>query len=74
MSVKQGDTGSSPVLPAKFKTMKYDLKELTDYFDKNGVNFTVDLNPSPEKIKSIEEYLGRKTKLEKLMKKEFDNL
>jgi sugar/nucleoside kinase (ribokinase family) len=54
--------------------MGYDLKELIDYFDKHGVNFIVDLNPSPEKIKAIKESLKRRTKLEKIMKKEFDNL
>lgn len=54
--------------------MKYDIKELTDYFDRHGVEYTIDLNPSPEKIKRIKESIKRKNEIAKIMKKEFDNL
>jgi hypothetical protein len=51
--------------------MDYDIKELTDYLDKNGVNYTIDDNPSPEKIKRIEDSIKRKEEKEKLLVKEY---
>lgn len=40
--------------------MEYDIKVLTDYLDKNGVKYTINNNPSPEKIKQIEASIKRR--------------
>lgn len=51
----------------------YNIKILTDYLDKNGVIYKIELNPSPEKIKEIEEYFKRKEQMKKISL-EFYNL
>ena len=48
------------------------IKTLIEYFDKNGVVFKIELNPSPNKIKEINEYFERKEKMEKISR-EFNN-
>jgi len=35
------------------KTIMFDMQRLYDYLDKMGVTYTVDQNPSPEKITRI---------------------
>ena len=45
--------------------MEDNIKILTDYLDKNGVNYAIDENPSPEKIKRIEKSIKRKEEFEK---------
>ena len=47
--------------------MEHYFKEFIDYLDKNGVNYTIDDNPSPEKIKRIKESIKRKEEKEKLI-------
>jgi len=48
---------------AKIKKMNVDF--VIEYLRKNGAEVTVDENPSPEKIKRIEESIKRKEKFEK---------
>lgn len=37
-----------------------DIKHFYEYMDKMGVDYTVDSNPSPEKIKEIKRMLKRR--------------
>lgn len=41
------------------KTTSEDIQTMLDYMDKLGVNYTIDRNPSPEKIKQIQESIAR---------------
>ena len=50
---------SAPQKLNKMKTTNADMQRLYDYMDKMGVKYTVDRNPSPEKIARI------KTQIEK---------
>lgn len=42
------------------------LKEIGEYLDKHGINYTIDNNPSPDKIKMIKASIKRREELEKL--------
>jgi len=46
--------------------MEDNIKILTDYLDKNGTSYTIDLNPSPEKIKRIEKSIKRNEQIERI--------
>lgn len=41
------------------KTTEADMQRLYDYMDKMGVKYTVDRNPSPEKIAEIKAKIER---------------
>ena len=48
--------------------MKNDfLKEITEYLDRRGIKYTIDNNPSPEKINRIEALIKRREDLEKIL-------
>jgi len=46
--------------------MEDKLKRITDYLDRMGINYTVDRNPSPEKVEKIKTSIKRKEELEKI--------
>lgn len=41
------------------KTSSLDMQRMFEYMDKAGISYTVDNNPSPEKIKQIQESIAR---------------
>jgi ribosomal protein L17 len=41
------------------KTTSEDIQTMLDYMDKLGIEYTIDRNPSPEKIKQIQESIAR---------------
>ena len=43
--------------------MNSTTKQLTDYLDKMGVEYTIDTNPTPEKIVSIKRSIKRRDDL-----------
>ena len=45
------------------KTSEADMQRLYDYMDKMGVTYTVDRNPSPEKIAEIKAQIERSRRL-----------
>ena len=45
------------------KTTEADMQRLYDYMDKMGVTYTVDRNPSPEKIAEIKAKIERSRRL-----------
>ena len=45
------------------KTSEADMQRLYDYMDKMGVEYTVDRNPSPEKIAEIKTKIERSRRL-----------
>ena len=45
--------------------MEDKLKEITDYLDKNGASYTIDRNPSPEKVEKIKASIKRGEDLRK---------
>jgi len=47
------------------------MKEVIEYLERHGIPYTIDRNPSPEKIKRIKESIKRKEELEKLLKERF---
>ena len=47
----------------KMKTTEADMQRLYDYLDKIGVTYTVDRNPSPEKIARIKAQIERSRSL-----------
>ena len=58
--------GSNPIGPAKLnkmKTTEADMQRLYDYLDKMGVSYTVDRNPSPEKIARIKAQIEKNKSL-----------
>ncbi len=42
------------------KTTENDMKNLYDYMDKVGVTYTVDQNPSPEKIERLKKSIEKR--------------
>jgi hypothetical protein len=61
--------GSSPTSSAKRikmeKTIEDKLKTIADYCDRKGISYTIDRNPSPEKIERIKASIKRKEELQK---------
>ena len=45
------------------KTSEADMQRLYDYLDKMGVSYTVDRNPSPEKIAEIKAKIEKNKKI-----------
>lgn len=45
------------------KTTETDMQRMYDYMDKLGVNYTVDNNPTPEKIEQIKASIARQENL-----------
>ena len=45
------------------KTTEADMQRLYDYMDKMGVTYTVDRNPSPEKIARIKAQIEKNEKI-----------
>ena len=45
------------------KTTNADMQRLYDYMDKMGVSYTVDRNPSPEKIAEIKAKIEKSRRL-----------
>lgn len=41
------------------KTTSEDIQRMLEYMDKLGIEYTIDRNPSPEKIKEIQESIAR---------------
>lgn len=41
------------------KTTSEDIQTMLEYMDKLGIEYTIDRNPSPEKIKQIQESIAR---------------
>jgi hypothetical protein len=54
---------SAPQKLNKMKTTEADMQRLYDYMDKMGVKYTVDRNPSPEKIAEIKAKIERSRSL-----------
>ncbi len=50
-----------------------DLKSLYDYFERNSIEFSVDNNPSPEKVSRIKQAIERKNELIDASIKAFKN-
>jgi len=47
-------------------TIEGKLVFLTDFCERMGINYTVDRNPSPEKVEKIKASIKRKEELEKI--------
>ena len=47
--------------------MKDNIKILTEYLDRNEISYTIDNNPSPEKIEKIKSSIKRRENLEKIL-------
>ena len=45
--------------------MEDNIKILTEYLDGKGISYTIDNNPSPEKIERIKASIKRKEELQK---------
>jgi hypothetical protein len=48
------------------------MKEILKYLDKEGIEYTLDSNPSPEKIEMIKKSIERRDKRMRDMKNCFD--
>lgn len=47
------------------------MKDLIEYLDRHGIEYTIDRNPSPEKIERIKKSIKRKEELEKFLKERY---
>lgn len=47
------------------------FEEMTDYCEKNGIKFTVDTDPSPEKVARIKASIKRKEELREFFIKRY---
>lgn len=48
------------------------MTNLYEYMDKLGIKYTVDRNPSPEKIEKIKKSLEKRDKMIKQMKEDYE--
>lgn len=49
------------------------MTNLYEYMDKLGIKYTVDRNPSPEKIEKIKKSLEKRDKMIKQMKEDYES-
>ena len=49
------------------------MTNLYEYMDKLGIKYTVDRNPSPEKIERIKRSIEKRDKMIKQMKEDFES-
>lgn len=53
------------------KTTEDDMKNLYDYMDKMGVTYTVDRNPSPEKIERLRKSIEKRDERIRQMQEDY---